>query len=749
MDARDDERFEERLRGLGGAIDREVGPSDPKLLGRLMQERSDGGRRRAGRQGGQRGQTRWFYWAAVLLVILVAVPYVAHLSGGPQQATHHHKLQPVLRSSGTGKPIVIGSAEAVDFVTAQRGWVVAATGAYGSRNALLATSDGGKTWLERMLPKGYTALALRFTGDRQGTGYVLAQQTGLGQVGAAGQPVPISILTTQDGGKTWHVAWSEQGPQAILNGTVLMRVGFQVFGGQVYAYVGDKVLTSTTGGKSFAALTLPQGFAPVHMDFLTPRVGFVAGQVCQATPQPGTSGGAGCQAELIETQDGGQTWQTSFTAPQPNYWTYSDAVSFANAQDGWFFLKDSATWAGYLYQTTDGGQTWTLEQGTGSGPNNFAQGRTVYGPPTFVTTKVAWLPINEGAAPYPGGLMITRDGGKTWTQSSMNLAWSLNGVSIVSPEVGYAVGGGGSAQAGFLVKTVDGGKTWTQLLPSLAPTEQVDFPDQTHGIGVGLTSDPQAILATDNGGETWQEIYHAKGPVQALSFVSPKVGYMVISAPQNGQSVTVLATTDGGRHWQKQAPLLIASGVLFGPNPYLRFFTAQQGILQTQTYPDVTFSATADGGKTWTPLSSQPAASGTFQQFAFLSGQGYRLLTVPGASASQPSTVTLARTIDGGRSYETIHTWQGSGQGAAVYFLNSRQGWVAMQENPYSQNAKTVVYATQDGGKTWTASSTQMNLQDFNTQLQMQFPTARDGWLVGIGSLYRTRDGGQTWQQMP
>ncbi len=748
MDTRDDERFEARLKALGDAIDHEVGPSDPRLLERLGQDRDARGGRRRERAGRHHRPNRWYYWAAALLIILVTVPYVAHLTHESQPATHQQKQKTVLRGNGSGQPIVIGAAEAVDFVTAQRGWVVVATGAYASRNALFATGDGGRTWSRRMLPKGYTALALHFTGDRQGTGYVLAQETGLGQTGAAGQTVPVAILATPDGGKTWRVAWSEAGPQALANVTVTMRVGFQFFGSQGYAYVGDKILTTESGQSSWSPLTLPQGFAPVHMDFLTQSTGFVAGQVCQTSPQPGTAGGSGCTARLIETRDGGRTWQTVFTAPEQNYWNYSDAVSFASARDGWFFLKDSATWGGYLYQTTDGGQHWVLEQGSQSGPNNFAQGRTVYGPPTFVTSKVGWLPIDEGAAPYPGGLMITRDGGRTWTQTSMNLDWSLNGVSLVSPEVGYAVGGGGTAQQGFLVKTVDGGKSWTQLLPSLTPTALIDFPDATHGFGVGVTSDPEAVLTTRDGGTTWHEIYRAANPVQALSFVGQRVGYMATAA-QSGQSLTLLKTTDGGRNWDQTASLPIANGVLLGTNPYLNFRDARRGVMQTSIYPDVAFSATVDGGKTWTVLSSQPATPGTFQQFAYTSQAGYRLLTVPGSSQSQPSTVTLARTIDGGRSYDIIHTWQGSGQGAAVFFLSARVGWVAMQENPYTQNASTIVLATRDGGATWTASSTRMTLQDFSTQLEMQFPTAQDGWLMGLGSLYRTLDGGRTWQQMP
>ena len=739
MDARD-ERFEERLLQLGRTIDRKVGPSDPQLLTRLERARGEGRRATKGRPAGRGGQNRWFYWAAVLLVLLVAVPYVAHLTGGRQQAGHQHvtNVGPVY-----GKPIVLGAVEAVDFATARSGWVAAATGAYGSRNVVLETRDGGNSWTERLLPTGYTALALHFTGDRQGTGYVLAQETGLGsQSGTASQTVPVAILATQNGGRTWHVAWREQGPQALFNATVLMRVGFQFFGSQGYAYVGDRVLTSQDGFKGWTALTLPQGFEPVHMDFLTPRIGFVAGQTCGSSPQPGTAGGAGCTARLIETTDGGQTWQTSFTAPDQNYWNYSAAVSFPSAEDGWFFLKDSATWQGYLYRTTDGGKTWSLQQ------SQLASGRDVAGAPTFVSGNVGWLPNNAGAAPYTEGLLITRDGGKTWRSVGTDLFWSLSGVSLVSPEVGYAVGRGGSQQNGFLVKTVDGGRTWTQLLPSLAPTTLLDFTDALHGFGIGLASDPQAVLASVDGGRTWREIYRAADPVQAVSFVDRKVGYMVTTAP-SGQSPVLLATRDGGRHWRRQARLPIASGVLAGTTTYLHFQSVREGIMQTGFYPDVTLSATMDGGKTWTVLSSRPAAPGAAEQFSFIADMGYTLQTVPGATLSQPSDVTLERTIDGGKSHDIVHTWQGSGQGAAVYFLNQDLGWVAMQEHIYSQDARTVVYATRDGGKTWTASSTAMSLQNFNTQLQMQFATAKDGWLMGIGSLYRTNDGGRTWQQLP
>ncbi|MDA8345667.1 MAG: hypothetical protein M0Z66_09305 [Thermaerobacter sp.] len=726
MDARD-ERLEQRLQGLGEAIDREIGPVDTDAGWRRLQARRSAAPQR-GRPSRRPGW--WVGAAAALAAILIAAPYVLHLQPGKPPVIQ----PPPATTKPGGVSVPIGKVSAVDFLSRQEGFAAVSLGGYGSQNAVLSTANGGQTWLVHKLPQGYSVLSMHFTDDQ--LGYVLAQQTG---TTPSPNPPPIVILWTRNGGQTWTQTYSAPGSQALMNTTETMRVGFQFYGSQGYAFVGDKILT-TTGGKSWSALSLPQGFAPVHMDFLSPRVGYVAGQECPQAPQPGTSE-AGCKAVLIETTDGGQTWSTVFTAPQQNLWAYSDAVSFANGQDGWFFLKDSATWQSYLYQTKDGGKTWTEEQ------KNFAQGRTVAGAPTFVTPKVGWLPINEGAAPYPGGLLITRDGGQTWSQVGTKRGWSLNGVSMVSAQDGFAAGNN-ATQQGFLIKTTNGGQTWTQVLPSLAPTSFVDFPGAKHGFGIGIPSDTQAFLATSNGGKTWSETTRLPANAMGLSFVNANLGY-AIAAPKNaGTTMQVLRSTDGGQHWQVEANLSAAAGNLFATTPYVKFFDAQHGILETEDYPQVVLEATSDGGKTWTKVSTQQSVPGSWQQISFLSPQmGYAISTTINQGQA---TVVMQETTDGGTSWSTVKQFTNGDWAEAMYFQSPELGWLAMRSAPTSQNPATVIMQTTDGGKTW--SSYPMPgaaLQPIGNNLLMQFQDQKNGSLMGQGSFYRTTDGGRTWMQQP
>lgn len=730
MDARD-ERLERRLSGLGKAIDRRLGPSDPNSG--LDAVRAHRRPRRTVRPW------RWVGAAAALAAILVAAPYVFRMTGrtSPNPTMPGHSKTP---SASTA--VAIGSVNAVDFLSPGVGFAAVSLGpgsGYGAQNGILATSDGGQNWSLKKLPKGASVVAVQFTD--QAHGLVMAQETGTSQ----GQTAPpIEILATQDGGSYWSQVYTAPGSQAALNASIVMRMGFQTFGTTVYAFDGGSVLVSTNGGQAWHALSLPQGFSPANADFVSSETGFVAGQTCPAQAGQGT---AGCDGTLIETTNGGATWTTSFSANDPSFWAYSDAVSFANAQDGWFFYKDGASFGSFLYKTTDGGAHWTAENTT------FAQGRQVAGAPVFITPEVGWLALNHGASPLPGALLITSDGGATWRTVGLLRGWNVIGTDLLSSQVGFVVGQGGDGQQGFLAKTTDGGATFQQILPALAPESTIDFPDAQHGFGLGLPSNRGAFLATSDGGKTWRQVSviadAGGGEPFSQSFASARDGFAVVARTVNATGLNVLATTDGGRTWQKRSSIAVPVTSAMPLRPYIRFFDPMHGILETQSFPQTVLEATSNGGRTWTQLTSMAKQAGAWNVLSFPTQEvGYMVTTDPGSGGA--ATVTIRETTDGGQHWSTVQTITNGEWVQAVHFSSPKVGWLAAAKNPSSAQSQTVILYTTDGGKTFTSYLIPgPALQPFGNDLELRFASATHGWLMAAGSLYETTDGGKTWVPAP
>lgn len=119
----------------------------------------------------------------------------------------------------------------------------------------------------------------------------------------------------------------------------------------------------------------------------------------------------------------------------------------------------------------------------------------------------------------------------------------------------------------------------------------------------------------------------------------------------------------------------------------------------------------------------------------------------------------LYRTEDGGSSWADI-TPPGALELAAVHFLDAQQGWVMLNPGlPGEMGSLSLELATtQDGGATWQVSP--VVLQGDESPVPpvayfLEFVDPQAGWLVAkqatssnfsAGSLYRTLDGGLTWE---
>ena len=655
---------------------------------------------------------------------------------------------------------------ALFFLDSDTGWVAGYSGATvtDTDDVLLATGDAGKTWTEQT-PPGSLVLQLRFIDAKRGWAI---SETDPATDGHGYQKV--AVFDTINGGKSWTQRWEGPLPEDLSNMAAEMRVRISFFGAKNgFVHVGGILLSSTDGGTTWSPVSLPEGFTPDDATFVDDRRAWVAGRI------GGQSGSTGAIGPVVfSTTDGGQTWRQVFSARDyhlphsDSYWGGSAGISFTDPANGWLYFKDSAM-QGYLYRTTDGGVTWKQQQ------QDLASGRMVAGAPVFVETT-GWLPVASGASPLPGCLTITKDGGEQWaavgadgsggiggTSRGGGIAWSIRGVSLVSPSVGWAIG----IQTGtrdFLVGTTDGGATWRQALPALSPTDGISLAPNGEGLGIGIPSDPRVVLATTDGGKTWTEASRMDTWPVAV-FHDGKGGGWIVANNESGSGWDIWRSSDGGRTWTtlSQISLDTPTGVpvnLAPSAPYFRFFDDKSGILQTGDYPSTVLSATSDGGKTWRQLCSLKKPPASWAKFSFISpSTGYMLLQrletgdVSDGAASQPG-VSLMRTSDGGQTWALVKELETDYWVQGLSFTSDERGRLLVLHNPLSGQPDEQILETNDGGKTWQARplsgpAAQDLLDSSPESIQIGFADDNDGWILSPHNVLYTHDGGRTWSEMP
>jgi hypothetical protein len=147
-------------------------------------------------------------------------------------------------------------------------------------------------------------------------------------------------------------------------------------------------------------------------------------------------------------------------------------------------------------------------------------------------------------------IAASADGGKTWTakHSSQNGGLLLM-VGFANEQFGYAAGTGG-----HILITRDGGNTWS---PTKVPSDVVyeaAFSDEKHGI----IHASRNIYTTSDGGATWVPVQidlsaeDLKGFSNALAVVAPSANHMAVVLSEGNSSAYAykfFLTEDGGTNW--------------------------------------------------------------------------------------------------------------------------------------------------------------------------------------------------------
>jgi photosystem II stability/assembly factor-like uncharacterized protein len=296
---------------------------------------------------------------------------------------------------------------------------------------------------------------------------------------------------------------------------------------------------------------------------------------------------------------------------------------------------------------------------------------------------------------------------------------------FVGGDIGWIV-----ARTGKLYHTDSGGAEWKQLTTNISGTlKQVEFIDENRGWAI---NDLGEVWQSKDGGGTWNRITKFDTPtnLSSIQFVDDLHGWV-----RNGFT-SILRTEDGGINWETCDPTTNPQEIdEFLSTSY--FLNANYGIVGAS---GGTIYITHDGGKTWTAkrIASKEAAI----EYVFLIDEH------TGWAGGFPSDI--CRTDDGFQTWrrQLLPTTIIEPVIFSIYFINKDEGWLAGFENE-SDSGKFTMH-TLDGGNEWKQISTTTPEQFYHF---IYFSDRSNGWALARNitvystTVYRTIDGGRTWQK--
>lgn len=328
-----------------------------------------------------------------------------------------------------------------------------------------------------------------------------------------------TLYHTTDGGYTWQTINVSSGTTGAANSTAQVQAAQFVDATTLWVTTADgnqvHVLKSSNTGatwQSSTVNTIYDSAVNVHvqtLDMVNATTGYMMVQ-----PDHGMNSAPG---ELLSTKDGGKTWSIAATTAGDGSLQqggtglpFAGHVAFADGSHGWVAGGYQSTGQTYLYETRNGGASWskvTLASPQYSGIAAVLPEST----PVAVDEANGYyvLPValaDPNLVVQSRGLYVSTDGGSHWS----SLVQTTGGFTFSFPTAtqGFAF------FAGMLQSTQDAGRHWTHI-PSDAVLRQT------------LTTTPNVL---------------------AVDFISATEGWLLMRSADGGQTA-LLHTTNGGLNW--------------------------------------------------------------------------------------------------------------------------------------------------------------------------------------------------------
>jgi len=221
------------------------------------------------------------------------------------------------RQAGRVQPVYL---ESISFPDAHHGWLG------GEHGALFRTEDAAETWTEVMMP-----------GDSCSFGVVhfFDERCGLA-AGTDGAHRSAAVFVTDDAGRTWRPGAVATGARGLTDALARSESGTVLIGG-----IGA-ILRSTDRGLTWSDAALGAGDVVRGLAFAGDTAAWAVGH----------------KGLVLRSTDDGRAWRETprFTSNRLR------DVKFIDARSG-FIVGDRDREPVALWQTTDGGETWTAVEG--------------------------------------------------------------------------------------------------------------------------------------------------------------------------------------------------------------------------------------------------------------------------------------------------------------------------------------------------------------------------------------------------
>jgi photosystem II stability/assembly factor-like uncharacterized protein len=323
------------------------------------------------------------------------------------------------------------------------------------------------------------------------------------------------------------------------------------------------------------------------------------------------------------------------------------------------------------------------------------------------------------------------------SSSDTRIAWEnmpqVRSVAFIGADKAWLV----TEKDGELWRTEDGGKSWSKCSGKVVGGmfRTVSFIDSQRGLAVNYEGQ---VWRTGDGGQSWTFISHPKGGEdnepsflpQQMFFVDESHGWLI-------DAYAIWRTKDGGNEWTRSLSLSDkVENKIWQPtrisfvNRDIGWMSATGGIVHR----------TRDGGKTWKSQKLIPGIADARDVFFINERVGWFTGFV--SSTDPQSETRIYRSNDGGESWKQIPIADNKTYVESVCFLNGKEGWAVGRVWKKAGDMRGIILHTEDGGENWQEIQVGENELFFD---RMYFVHSQYGWLFARDNVYRTQDGGKTW----